>query len=153
MPQELPDYGAMATQLLKSWGRMQQLHIHRQMEGFTQGEMMALGYLHQKGTVLAGELSEITGVSTARIAALLGTLERKGLVVRESDPEDRRRVRVCLTPEGVAQITAQQKLVHDNITALLTRLGTEDAGHFVRIMDRIVQLHQEKKAGAETPAK
>nr|AJD20034.1 MarR family transcriptional reg-ulator [uncultured bacterium] len=38
-----------------------------------------------------GRISEETGMSTAATAQVLGRLERAGLVVREADPDDRRR--------------------------------------------------------------
>jgi len=47
--------------------------------------------LREIGTCNPGKLSEITGMSTAATAQVLGRLERAGLVVREQDPHDRRR--------------------------------------------------------------
>ena len=49
------------------------------------------------------------------VTGLIDRLEKEGLVVREEDPEDRRSLKICLTPRGrevVAEITPG--VVEDN---------------------------------------
>ena len=50
----------------------------------------------------AGELSSRLSMATSRVAAVLGSLEKKGLLERENDAVDRRRVLVSLTQAGEA---------------------------------------------------
>ena len=50
----------------------------------------------------AGELSSRLSMTTSRVAAVLGILEKKGLLERENDAVDRRRVLVSLTQAGEA---------------------------------------------------
>ena len=65
---------------------------------FSQGEMRLLGCLHAGADGrTAGELSMLLELSTARIAAMLNNLERKGAITRARDEADRRRVVVRLT--------------------------------------------------------
>ena len=66
-----------------------------------QGESLALHLLllHPNG-VAPGELCRAMGVSSARIAVIFASLERKGFVTRQAESEDRRRIRVALTPAG-----------------------------------------------------
>ena len=45
-----------------------------------------------------GELCRSMGVSSARVAAIFAALERKGLIERQLHMQDRRRIRVALTP-------------------------------------------------------
>jgi DNA-binding MarR family transcriptional regulator len=59
----------------------------------------------------------------ASVTSLLDTLARRGLVVREQDPSDRRRVLVSLTPEArgvvdryLARIVALQSAVTEHLT-------------------------------------
>ncbi|MEY4578638.1 MAG: hypothetical protein RL701_3341 [Pseudomonadota bacterium] len=51
------------------------------------------------GVSTPGQLAELTGLSTGAITGVLDRLERAGFVVRQPDPEDRRRTIVRLTPE------------------------------------------------------
>jgi DNA-binding MarR family transcriptional regulator len=64
------------------------------------------------------ELSELLLRSSGGVTQILDRLERAGLVARGSDPSDRRKVLVGLTPKGVS--TA--KKAHESYTAERDRL-------------------------------
>jgi DNA-binding MarR family transcriptional regulator len=51
------------------------------------------------GPLTAGQLAELTGLSTGAITGVVDRLERAGYVRRERDPDDRRRVIVRPLPE------------------------------------------------------
>jgi DNA-binding MarR family transcriptional regulator len=52
----------------------------------------------------AGQLAELTGLTTGAVTGVLDRLENAGYVRRERDPADRRRVVVRLVPEEMARI-------------------------------------------------
>lgn len=56
------------------------------------------------GPMSAGELAEVTGLTTGAITAAIDRLEQRGFVERTSDPHDRRRVVVRALPRRVGQI-------------------------------------------------
>ena len=68
------------------------------------GEMAVMRLLHNgtKKKMTAGELSSRLSMTTSRVAAVLGSLEKKGLLERENDAVDRRCVLVSLTQAGEA---------------------------------------------------
>ena len=89
---------------------------------FSQGEMRLLGCLHAGADGrTAGELSMLLELSTARIAAMLNNLERKGAITRARDKADRRRVVVRLTAQGREEVSftftyqSQQQVFGTNI--------------------------------------
>lgn len=51
-----------------------------------------LGILMEKGTLTAGELSHLTGLTTGAVTGLIDRLEKKKLARRQFDPGDRRKV-------------------------------------------------------------
>lgn len=51
-----------------------------------------LGMLIQNGEMTAGEVSKLTGLTTGAITGLIDRLEKKKLVKRQFDKEDRRKV-------------------------------------------------------------
>ncbi len=51
-----------------------------------------LGLLIQKGPMTAGELAKLTGLTTGAITGLIDRLEKRGLVKRQYDKADRRKV-------------------------------------------------------------
>lgn len=60
--------------------------------------MQVIDILDSAGPATAGQLAELTGLTTGAITGMLNRLEEAGLVRRERDPEDGRRVIVRLTP-------------------------------------------------------
>jgi DNA-binding MarR family transcriptional regulator len=66
--------------------------------------MDCLDFLNLEGRVTAGRLAEVTGLTTGAITGVIDRLEQVGLVRRERDGEDRRKVFIAIVPENVAKI-------------------------------------------------
>ena len=98
------------------------------------GEMAVI---RQKMT--AGELSSRLDMTTSRIAAVLGSLQKKGLLERESDEEDRRRVMVSLTEAGDRLCEKRKRHFMSKISKMLAMLG-EDAPTFVHLIGRVFEI-------------
>lgn len=56
---------------------------------------------HPAGAPIIGDLAEALQVKHHSVVGLLDRAEAAGLVERESDPDDNRRQRILLTPEGI----------------------------------------------------
>ena len=61
-----------------------------------------LWQLWQSDGLAQVELSRRIGIETASSTAVIDQLEKRGLIARERDPRDRRRINVTLTPAGRA---------------------------------------------------
>lgn len=66
--------------------------------GLNPTDVRCVDLLDQYGTMTAGALAEVAGLSTGAVTFLLDRLERAGFVRRVRDLEDRRRVMVELVP-------------------------------------------------------
>jgi len=60
--------------------------------GFSGTDHKYLGFLMQKGQMTAGELSNLTGLTTGAVTGLIDRLEKKKLVKRQFSEDDRRKV-------------------------------------------------------------
>jgi long-chain acyl-CoA synthetase len=69
-------------------------------------------------SVVADELA----VTRPTVTAIIDGLVARGLVDRTSDPNDRRRVRLCLTPEGRAVLAKADGAVDTRMSAMLDTL-------------------------------
>ncbi|HEY1349306.1 MAG TPA: MarR family transcriptional regulator [Ktedonobacteraceae bacterium] len=67
--------------------------------GITITDMQVIDVLHLTGPMTAGQLADLTGLSTGAITGMLNRLEEAGLVRRERDPGDGRRVIVQPVPD------------------------------------------------------
>jgi DNA-binding MarR family transcriptional regulator len=67
--------------------------------GVTVTDMQVIESLTSSGPMTAGQLADLTGLTTGAITGMLNRLEEAGLVRRERDPEDGRRVIVRINPD------------------------------------------------------
>jgi DNA-binding MarR family transcriptional regulator len=66
--------------------------------GINRTDARCLAIIERLGGVTAGRLARESGLSTGAVTTVLDRLERSGLARRRSDPGDRRRVLVEMTP-------------------------------------------------------
>jgi DNA-binding MarR family transcriptional regulator len=72
--------------------------------GISSSDLECLDFLNIEGRVTAGRLAELTGLTTGAITGVIDRLEKAGLVRRERDDEDRRKVFIAIVPENVAKV-------------------------------------------------
>jgi DNA-binding MarR family transcriptional regulator len=96
-------------ELLLAGERFRHLVAARLRLGVT--DATALNCLGARGPMTAGELAEALSLTPGTITALLDRLATAGLARRATDPNDRRRVVVALTPDGeVAAAVTEDRL-------------------------------------------
>jgi len=131
-------YTALAKELLESLDRKKKGPPHEDVSAAMRGEMAVMRMLADEGRpVTAGNISKTLRMTTSRIAAVLGSLQKKGLIERICDETDKRRVLVTLTDRGIAFSQAKKQRVIRDMSYMLSQLGEEDARHFVRLMKRV----------------
>ncbi len=74
--------------------------------GMAVTDLHCINLLDLEGSMTAGRLAELLGLTTGAVTGVLDRLERTGLVRREADPSDRRRVIARLVPEGMEKVRA-----------------------------------------------
>lgn len=75
--------------------------------GLNATEWKCLDILERTGALTAGELAELTGLTTGAITGIIDRLEESGFVRRERDPHDRRKVIVQPILEHIHDILRQ----------------------------------------------
>ncbi len=73
--------------------------------GFTFGEFIHLERLWEQDGLNQKELSRRVGIASASSTQIIEALERRGLITREKNPNDRRNIHVFLTEQGRAKDT------------------------------------------------
>ncbi len=87
--------------------------------------------------VSAGEISEYMNVSTARVAVLLKKMSDKGLIEKQTDPSDARRVLVAITDSGKALFQEQQREILLYSGAVVDHFGVDKIQEFIGICRQI----------------
>lgn len=134
----MANYESLATELLQVNEDLAHMPTRHLLTQLSQGEPFVLNYLLHHRQAHPVDLSRRLGVSSARIAALLGRLEAKGLILRGSDPLNNRQVIVTLSPQGLEAIQAFRDRVLRAAAQMLAALGPEDAREFVRLQKKLL---------------
>jgi DNA-binding MarR family transcriptional regulator len=72
--------------------------------GIANSDLECMDILYLEGRVTAGRLAEVTGLTTGAITGVVDRLEKAGLVRRERDEADRRKVFIAVVPETAMKI-------------------------------------------------
>lgn len=87
-----------------------------------------LGFLWQEDGITQAELSAKSQIDRTTMGGLIDRLEKEGLVVRRSHPDDRRAYRICLTQKGKAlepELTPLAARAQQNLIAKLDQQEVE----------------------------
>lgn len=105
-PELTPTQQALLHELRQNSARAVMFHqLISEKLGLNATDHKCLDYLNQSGPVTAGQLAELTGLTTGAVTSVIDRLEKAGYVIRDKDPNDRRRVVVKPVPEGLALIS------------------------------------------------
>ena len=137
-------YEQLAQEMMHIFERKGPVPPRDRINTLMRGEMAVLRLLEQEDRrMTAGEICRLLDMKTPRIAAVLGSLEKKGLIDRSEDAEDRRRVIVSLNDEGKATCLQKKREAAGYLQRMLERLGEKDAQEFVRLMCRVHEIMPE----------
>lgn len=103
----------------------------RDSMGMGENDLLVLQYLlrakRQGREVSPSELAKYLAVSTPSVTGILDRLERSGHLVRESHPDDRRRVIVRSSDMAAAEVNGTLRGMHARMMEVVSSLSAEDA--------------------------
>ena len=89
----------------------------------------------RNGASSPGELARLWQVTPAVITGVIDRLERRGLVRREPDPHDRRRLRLALTDAGLAASTLVERALTEELATQLSLASPRELAELGRALD------------------
>ena len=138
-------YRKLATELLQKMRTLHKTRPHQDINPSLRGEMFILCYIASHNVaVLPSDISRKMNASSAQIAAALNNLENKGLITRQIDTDDRRKILVEITQKGNDLAQKRQRLALDVIEKMLKLLGEHDAQEYVRITGKLADAINEQ---------
>ena len=85
------------------------------------------------------DLAEILGVDTPTVTRKVQQLERQGMVVRQTDPDDRRASRIRLTPDGRRTIERVRRARRSWLEQLLQNWEGDDLSALADLLSRFAE--------------
>ncbi len=114
--------------------------------GLNPTDHKCLGLLASKGLMTAGELADVTSLTTGAITGVVDRLEAAGYVRREDDPNDRRRVILRVIPKGYREIGRLFDSLSTAANELGARYSDQELATILDFMSRSSQmLHEETR--------
>ena len=98
------------------------------------------------GPTPMGEIARRMGVSPSSASAMVERLVEKGLLIRETDPDDRRRVLVRISPNTLRELKDIQARLFRSFVRLVAQLGPETTRKWCEVLQEV------KAALKEIPA-
>jgi len=108
--------------------------------GLSHAALNALAVIEGEGQpMLTGEVAARMHITSGTVTSLLDNLERKQYVVRSSDPDDRRRVLVDITPSAQAVLDEALPAIQQVARVLIDRIGAQRQQVLLDILSEISQ--------------
>jgi DNA-binding MarR family transcriptional regulator len=110
--------------------------------GLNPTDSRVLGYLEEVGEATAGELADLTGLSTGAMTKVIDRLEEGGFARRRPDPADRRKVLVSIDQQSEATRTMEEafKPLAEAVGMLLARFSPEELEVVARFAEEATRL-------------
>ena len=105
------------------------------------GQGRILHLLDTEGPILQRDLQARLGVKSGSLSEILSKLEREGLIARETDPRDRRRVIVRMTDAGRAHAEEHRKKPMEK--DWFQALDQEQSEELIRLLDILLESWKE----------
>lgn len=106
--------------------------------GLSHAALNALAVIEGQGrAVTPGEIGAAMHTTSGSITSVVDTLERNGFVRRSAHGDDRRKVLVEITPEGVARLDALLPEIAALTTALAAGLSPTELSKVVELSERL----------------
>lgn len=85
----------------------------------------------------AGDLSDTLSLVPGRMTDILKNLEKKGLIIREKDPDDKRRVLVSITKDGLSYVKNKREQVRVQYSSIYQELGEKDTLKLIELLNKV----------------
>jgi DNA-binding MarR family transcriptional regulator len=107
------------------------------------GITQALGYMliniHEQGTAVS-QIAALSGVKSTSLSRMLNNMEELGLIFRETDPLDKRSVKIFLTPFGVEKRQVAKDVVRKFNEYLNSHISDKERLQLIKSLNKINQL-------------
>ena len=113
--------------------------LRTEMGAVTLHQLGALHTIHRRGSVTMSELADALGATSMSTATQMGDrLARLGLVQRDHDGQDRRVVRLSLTPRARTLLERSLALRRRALKEALSSLDDGELATLVELTERVV---------------
>ncbi|WP_433431556.1 MarR family winged helix-turn-helix transcriptional regulator [Nonomuraea sp. CA-141351] len=120
--------------------RIRQLYTYSSADDLSFTELAVLQRLERDGPHSSAQIANLERVSAQAIGTVLTGLHRRGLVEREPDPADGRRVITGITDTGQAALAGREQVITERLAAAVDSLTPEERERLAAALPILVVL-------------
>jgi len=106
----------------------------------TESQLNVLEFIMNREQVKPSDLIDYVATTPAAITTLMDRMEKNGLIVRERDTQDRRIVRLRLTPKGIAEGKRGIEIRKQFFEQYLSRISSHNQQLLVYLLGKVSGL-------------
>lgn len=134
----------LTEQLLDAWLRLSAVvSNNRLVSGLSFNEAFVLNLLYKQyqlgneRKLTATDLCRLTNILKSQMNAILTSLEKKQLILRQRSEEDRRQIQVEIRPSGLDTFMECHRRSLGLVEGVLTRVGEQNGWEAVELLNRL----------------
>jgi DNA-binding MarR family transcriptional regulator len=113
-----------------------QKKIISKFKNLSKNQPVVIKIIGMEGEIMPSTIGRYTGMDKSSLTRMVDDLEKKGLVFRKTDPEDRRKVLVSLTEKGLECYNYSNQVVDE----LLKLVDEKDIEAYVLSLETMVRI-------------
>jgi DNA-binding MarR family transcriptional regulator len=102
----------------------------------SKNQPVVIKIIGMEGEIMPSTIGKYTGMEKSSLTRMVDDLEKKGMVFRKTDPEDRRKVLVSLTNKGLECYNYSNKIADE----LLRLVDEKDVKDYVQSLETMVKI-------------
>jgi len=120
------------VKLIKS--RRKDKLFRNEFTNLTTAQVYMLHFIHEKGSASMSELAAYAGVKMPTMTDNVDKLVHEGIVKREHEGSDRRKVIVMMTPKGEKMMCDYMKRGMEAISRMFGKMGTTEKKKIIELL-------------------
>ena len=115
------------------------LRGRRRVADLKEVEFLTLSILHNRESMIVGDIQRLLGVLPAQMSRIIRSLEarERSLIACRINPHDKRKIDVCLTPAGDKALQDYRAARIRGIVDVLAKLSEDDLEELSRLLDKL----------------
>ena len=122
--------------------RATDLHAKRLAKetGLTPPQLLILQTLDRSGNTTIGEVAAARNLTQATVTTIVDRMERRGLVVRQRNQQDKRKVNIVLTEEGQKILDDAPTILQDRLAEKFAKLKDWEQSYILSALQRVATI-------------
>jgi DNA-binding MarR family transcriptional regulator len=114
--------------------------ISTKFKELSKNQPIVIKIIGLEGEVMPSTIGKYTGMEKSSLTRMIDDLENKGIVYRKNDPEDRRKILISLTNEGINYYNYLTKITDEMVAEVLKYIDEKDVMDYLQSLETMIRI-------------